>query len=127
MTPEQYRTQQEKLLKEILSNQPTVTLEEVNQRFREKYERASRDLDPIINSLGHDLLRLTSLQRKRTTMEAFEFVKKQQRLSLEKKVRRGGMGIVAERSRELLKDWDLVYAKELAALSDSARESGSVS
>lgn len=121
MNPIEYRTQQEAKVAEILSKKPKRTLEEVNQAFRTKYERASQDADPVIRSLGEDLLRLASLQRKKTPEEQFEWVKKQQRLSLEKKAR-SGPGIVGERSRELLQDWDLVYARELAAIKAAQSE-----
>ena len=100
---------------EILSKQPTRTLDEVNLEFWDKYKRASQDADPLIRSLGEDLLRLGALQRKKTPAEQFEWVKKQQRLSLEKKARRSS-GFVAERAQELLKNWDINYAREMALL-----------
>jgi uncharacterized protein len=118
MTLEEYRKDQEAKIKEILAMQPRNTLEDVNHDFRKKYERASQDADPVIRSLGEDLLRLGSLQRRKTPSEQFEWVKKQQRLSLEKKARRSS-GLVGERARELLKDWDSIYALELAAIKAS--------
>ncbi len=99
----------------LLSKQPKKPLEDVNQDFLKKYERASQDADPVIRSLGEDLLRLGSLQRSKTPAEQFEWVKNQHCLSLEKKARRSS-GLVSERARELLKDWDSIYARELAAI-----------
>jgi len=115
MTPEEYRKNRAAQVMEILAKQPKRTLEHVNQDFLKKYERDSHDADPVIRSLGEDLLRLGSLQRRKTPTEQFEWVKKQQRLSLEKKARRSS-GLVGERARELLKDWDSIYARELAAI-----------